>query len=392
MAYDLEIFYFSLGASAINLIFVGFLLYYNDYLPRNIEMSVKRKWPNMPKTLVMIIYYTSLLLIGTPILFIEAAGNFGGVAFLNFSFYDAVGIPCFFIFVYSSAVGFLIWMKSSWCLTWIPKVCFCICIAVLLQFVIVYDLWDPNFGYTTHTLSFFLFNSIFAILINSTLYCFDAVNLKLLYRNFLSFYEKKIKELQPSESPNNEKQPSKSEGDKLAEESLEEQKEEFEVESKKSVSRSRLDADEVIKPSQIHMIPMGLVRSHVSMESGERSHKGKVPTAFPEGPEELPQTNRILIPKNESINSPDIDPPVVIPEGKQDNDKQQLNEILETTRNENKSNELKKLVIYLICYLVVLAVYEILYNLNAPTGYTALGVVQSLFLIVFDTMYFHYFI
>ena len=221
------------------------------------------------------------------------------------------------------------------------------------------DYCDPYFDYETHTVSWFLINGLFMILAQYSFSARKAVDLHLLHKNYLSFYEKKIKDIMPQKPEISVEEP-QIEEDKIEEISKEEvKKEEYPEEQPKEIA--------------VNMIQMSLVCSHVSMQSGEKSHSGQIPGAFPDLPAEA-LSIRAKIPEANNQNSQSSEY------------KNQLQEILDITMQGNGTKQLIKSFAYLTIAIVDLAVYELIYRLNAKQGYLIIGSIQLCYLVIFDIL------
>lgn len=359
MVYNMLLFYVLLGLTVASVLVVVLVLHKIDFILGKIEIDTKKRWPRLPQYIIRTIYYLFILLLVCPIFFISFICYQGSRVFSSFTNYFSIGLGCLLIFVYSCSIGFISWIKSFWSINWLHKSSFVVCVISCLALITAMDYCDPYFDYETHTVSWFLVNSIFMTLAQFSFSARKAVNLHALHKNYLS-YEKKIKDILPQKPEISLEEPQKNEEEKIEEISKEEIKKEENVE-------------EQPREIAVNMIQMSLVCSHVSMQSGEKSHTGQIPEAFPD----LPSDALTMRAKASDTNNPVL----------QSVDyKNQLQEILDMTMQGNGSYQLIKSFAYITVAIVYLAAYELIYRLNAEKDYLIIGAIQLCFLVAFDIL------
>jgi hypothetical protein len=242
------------------------------------------------------------------------------------------------------------WKKSMWRFGWLAKICFVLFVIEILVFLYAYDYLDEIFDYEAHSIFFFVASLVPMTLFVYSLSARSGIDLEQVYKNFISYYRKKLKE-----RPVVQSEEVKLEG------------RETPIES----SKDELKCDQEERKSEINLINMSLVLSKASMKSGEMSHSRDIPRAFPEM-----QDNAIPIVINEN--------PEVIADNQYEKD---FKEIIYLTRNYAKTSETLKCVKYLLLTGFIYVLYNIEYKMQKKKGtFGKIGIVQTLYLIYFDLL------
>eukprot|EP00826_Nyctotherus_ovalis_P018407 TRINITY_DN15510_c0_g1_i9.p1 TRINITY_DN15510_c0_g1~~TRINITY_DN15510_c0_g1_i9.p1 ORF type:complete len:317 (-),score=77.21 TRINITY_DN15510_c0_g1_i9:43-993(-) len=233
-----------------------FILHWANFKFRHIEIAIKRKWPRMPRGLVKTLYISTLLLLIVP-LFVIGWLLLRAWQETRFKAYTlTVGTGTLILTAFTTTVGFMCWKKAMWCLSWIEKLCFFLFIIEILVFLYAYDYLDEIFDYETHSVFFFVGSLVPMTLFVYSFSARSGLDLDGLYQNFLVYYRKRLKE-RPSV-----------------------QVEEVKAESSKDEGRCE-EFNQEERKMDVNLIDMSLVLSKASIKSGEMSHLGDIPRAFP---------------------------------------------------------------------------------------------------------------
>jgi hypothetical protein len=170
-----------------------------------------------------------------------------------------------------------------------------------------------------------------------------------LYKNFLLYYRRKLKERPPV-------QPEEVKIECL-DNPLDNSKSEYKSEPGLSLEERK---------SEIGMIDMSQVLSKASIRSGEMSHSGDIPRVFP-GLQDKVTPN-----ENQEVTV-------------EDQYKKDFQEILNMTRNFTKTSKTYRCYLCLVLTAVIYIIYNLEYQREAKKKiYTRIGIVQTSYLIYFD--------
>ncbi len=349
----------------ISAILAFLVLHCANFKPRHIEIIIKKKWPRMPRALVKLIYVGGILLMISPIFCIVSFAYFCWEEVFDRTFSLAVGTGTLSFMIYCMLVGFFSWKRSMWCLNSFQKLCFiCTCLSVI-GFGVTFDYFDPMFDYETHSVFFFVGSLVIMVLFTYSLFARSAINLHRLYTNFLAYYESRLKSRPPPEEkveilPVPAGANSSEDADRSPNQS---KKGEAKDDPQNAQDRS----------SELRMINMSQVLSHVSVESGDMSHEGQVPQVFPDVPPAAEPEEKNVSPQ---------------PNLAENRYREELREIVEITNKTARSHERNKCLMYLVVLAATYTVYNIEYaNSSKRPEYLTIGIVQTFFLIFFDILY-----
>lgn len=322
-----------------------FILHWANFKFRHIEIAMKRKWPRMPRGLVKTLYISTLLLLIVP-LFVIGWLLLRAWQETRFKAYTlTVGTGTLILTAFTTTVGFMCWKKAMWCLSWVEKLCFFLFIIEILVFLYAYDYLDEIFDYETHSVFFFVGSLVPMTLFVYSLSARSGLDLDGLYRNFLVYYRKKLKDRPPPQT-----------------EEVKAERREVPAESSKD---EELNQEE--RKIDVNMINMSLVLSKASIKSGEMSHLGDIPRAFPG----LQDTSIPMINERPEVTT-------------EEEHKRDFQEILGMTRNSAKTSETLKCTVYLLITLAIYVTYNIEYLTQHNAPYTRIGLTQTFYLIYFD--------
>ena len=272
-----------------------------------------------------------------------------------------VGTGTLVLTTYTTTIGFMSWRRSMWCFTWFERTCFILFVIEIIVFLYAYDYLDEIFDYETHTIFFFVVSLVPMVLFIYSLSARTSLDLDHLYENFILYYRNKLKERPPVQTED-----IKLNVPENANVQIENSKD-------KDKDKSEQDAEqnEEERQNEVNVINMSLLLSKISMESGERSHSGNIPQAFPEMqdsalPEILNETKIITA---------------------ETRYRQEFEEILNMTTNFAKTSETVKCILYLIVVAIAYVIYNVEYRMyNDKKIYTRIGIVQTFYLIYFDIL------
>jgi len=392
----------------VTMLFSWFILSNSNFKLRHIEIAIRRKFDYLPRPIVKILFYLSLLVLISPIVVIPFFSFFSWENLFRHSFNISIGLGIILFIAYMGVIGVLSWQKSNWHTNWLHVICFFCFVGGILCFAVTYDYLDERFDYETHTVIFFVGSLVFMVLFIYSLSARCALDLSQLYNNFLLYYENQLKErpipvqteerkipisanfqnadkisIDPSDTP--ERSPFENIGspESKPENFTSQMNNDIDEHSAKQERPSKMDDPSFSNPiptvkvegedkrSEVNMIDMSQVLSKASIHSGEKSHSGNIPQAFP-------GVQMNLEPAAEFI----ITPPPLPAEVRY---KQEFKEILEMTTGFAKTYETVKCLAYLILCAAMYILYTAEYSKNNTNkAYSLSGLVQMLFLVYFD--------
>jgi len=308
----------------------------------------------MPRILVKALYIFILFLLIVP-LFVIGWLLLCAWRETHFRAYTlTVGTGTLILAAFTTVIGFMSWKKSMWRFGWIAKICFILFVIEILVFLYAYDYLDEIFDYETHSIFFFVASLVPMTLFVYSLSARSAIDLEHVYKNFVLYYRQKLKErpiVQPEEVKFEDKR--------------------VHIEASKDEPKCGQECSQEDRRSEINLINMSMVLSKASMKSGEMSHSGDIPGAFPGI-----QDNPIPVIINE------------VPETtKDDQYEKDFKEIIYMTRNYSKTTETLKCAIYLLLSALIYATYNIEYQMQKKKRvFGRIGIIQTLYLIYFDLL------
>eukprot|EP00826_Nyctotherus_ovalis_P029385 TRINITY_DN2320_c0_g3_i1.p1 TRINITY_DN2320_c0_g3~~TRINITY_DN2320_c0_g3_i1.p1 ORF type:complete len:414 (+),score=85.45 TRINITY_DN2320_c0_g3_i1:178-1419(+) len=326
------------------------VLHCANFKVRHIEIIIKRRWPRMPYPLVKVMYLAALVLLVVPLAVIIWLLVYTWEKAYYESYALSIGTGILLLMTYTTMVGFLSWRRSMWCLTWLEVVCSCLFAIEIIVFLYAYDFLDELFDYETHTIFFFVGSLVLMVLFMYALSARSGLCLDHLYRNFLRYYEQKLKD-KPVQEVINIEVPVVQVGIPKVEEEV----------KKEEVKNESADGN-----SEVNAIDMSLIISKASMQSGEKSHIGNIPQIFP----------------GESIPIIYADEPSLPADMRY---KQEFREILGMTIGSAKTTDTVKCVITLVFVIGIYVFYNVGY-VGSPdrSVYLVYGITQTLYVIYFD--------